>query len=57
MGDPPSPVACGHESPSVYAVFGFGQDRHRDLYVLGNSSGVRSGETAVVLRTEEPDED
>jgi glucose/arabinose dehydrogenase len=39
------------------AVFGFGQDRHRDLYVLGNSTGVLSGRTGVVLRIEEPDED
>ena len=43
--------------PIRVAVFGFGQDRHRDLYVLRNSNGVRSGETGVVLRIEEPYED
>ena len=39
------------------AVFGFGQDRHGDLYVLGNSTGLLSGDTGVVLRIEEPDEE
>jgi hypothetical protein len=39
------------------AVFGFGQDRRRNLYVLGNTTGVLSGETGVVLRIEGAEED
>ena len=38
------------------AVFGFGQDKHGDLYVLGNTTGVLSGDTGVVLRITEADD-
>ena len=38
------------------AVFGFGQDHRRDLYVLGNTTGLLSGDTGVVLRIEEGDD-
>jgi hypothetical protein len=31
-------------------VFGFGKDHRGDLYVLGNHTGVLSGNTGVVLR-------
>jgi len=34
------------------AVFGFAQDRHGELYVLGNTTGVLSGQTGVVLALE-----
>jgi glucose/arabinose dehydrogenase len=39
------------------AVFGFGQDHHGDLYVLGNKTGVLSGNTGVVLRITGSDDD
>jgi hypothetical protein len=32
------------------AVMGFGQDHRGDIYVLGNETGVLSGNTGVVLR-------
>ena len=32
------------------AVFGFGQDHRGDIYVLGNTTGVLSGDTGVVLK-------
>ncbi len=38
------------------AVFGFGQDKHGDLYVLGNTTGVLSGDTGVVLKITEADD-
>lgn len=38
------------------AVFGFGQDKHGDLFVLGNETGLLSGDTGVVLKITEPDD-
>ena len=37
------------------AVFGFGADRHGEMYVLGNTTGVLSGNTGVVLALRDPD--
>ena len=38
------------------AVFGFGQDKHGDLFVLGNETGLLSGDTGVVLKITEADD-
>ena len=38
------------------AVFGFGQDKHGDLFVLGNETGLLSGDTGVVLKITEGDD-
>jgi glucose/arabinose dehydrogenase len=47
-------VASGREVQSLpdpgLAVFGFAQDAHGELYVLGNETGVLSGQTGTVLR-------
>ena len=37
-----------------YALMGFGQDTNGELYVLGNTTGVPSGTTGVVLRIAPP---
>ncbi|MEP6815135.1 MAG: PQQ-dependent sugar dehydrogenase [Marmoricola sp.] len=39
------------------AVFGFGQDRRGELYVLGNHTGLLIGDTGVVLRITGADDD
>ncbi len=38
------------------AVFGFGQDKHGDLFVLGNETGLLSGDTGVVQKITEGDD-
>jgi glucose/arabinose dehydrogenase len=47
-------VQVGSETRSLrdpgIAVFGFGQDHRGALYVLGNRTGVLSGDTGVVMR-------
>lgn len=50
------PEVRAMRDPGV-AVFGFGEDSHRDLYLLGNSTGVLSGNTGVVLKLVEVDDD
>lgn len=46
-------VRAGHTVRSLpdpgIAVFGFATDRHGEMYVLGNTTGVLSGQTGVVL--------
>ncbi|MEO7746528.1 MAG: PQQ-dependent sugar dehydrogenase, partial [Actinomycetota bacterium] len=39
------------------AVFGFAQDARRELYVLGNTTGVLAGSTGVVKRIAAVDDD
>jgi glucose/arabinose dehydrogenase len=38
------------------AVFGFGKDKHGDLYVLGNGTGLLTGDTGVVLKITKGDD-
>lgn len=39
------------------AVFGFASDRHGEMYVMGNTTGVLSGSTGVVLALVDGDQD
>jgi hypothetical protein len=51
-------VDKGHQVTSLpdpgIAVFGIGQDRRGELYVLGNTTGVLAGTTGTVLRITTP---
>ncbi len=53
-------VLSGHQVKALpdpgIAVFGFAQDRHGEMYVLGNSTGVLSGDTGVVLALVDPND-